>query len=97
MSGSETKEKLKEYIPAVVVEWLDYYAMWAAESPKDFLISVFAILLPFFLISACLAYQMVKDIDRKRVIEGKKAKRMEKVKQKTKTPKRNKITDSRTE
>jgi hypothetical protein len=40
---------------------------------------------------------MVKDIDRKRVIEGKKAKRMEKVKQKTKTPKRNKITDSRTE
>lgn len=39
MSGSETKEKLKEYIPAVVVEWLDYYVMWAAESPKDFLIS----------------------------------------------------------
>ena len=51
---------------------------------------VFAILLPFFMISGCLAYLMIKDIDKKRHLEEKRAKRVEKVKQKTKNSKRNK-------
>ena len=54
MADSDGKAKIKEYIPAVVVEWLDYYAMWAAEHPKDFLVS--GIIMHLLMVSTYLHY-----------------------------------------
>ena len=46
--------------------------------------AVFALLLPFLAISGCLAYKMIKDIDRQRAKEERKAKVVNKLKERAK-------------
>lgn len=36
---ADTREKALQYLPAWVVEWLDYYARAAAENPVEFILS----------------------------------------------------------
>lgn len=51
--------------------------------------AVFALMLPFLAVSGCLAYKMIKDIDRQRAKDERKAKTVGKLKEKVK--KRNKL------
>lgn len=43
--------------------------------------AVFALMLPFLAISGCLAYKMIKDIDRQRAKDERKARTVNKLKE----------------